>query len=173
MQFFLNLTANLFLEACAFLLQETSNWISPLKWHQLLVFRFVKVWPGMELDKSLTENYYLKYSDDWHGLWTGPVITIHQCVSLMSHDVTTRDWKLGPGNCDLALHIAPSPTIKLGPNYYESLWTGHKKEEAISIHPKHWYIKYIEYTLYLNFLRLEEMDGVSILNLELSDFWSG
>ena len=160
MQFFLNLTANLFLEACAFLLQETSNWISPLKWHQLLVFRFVKVWPGMELDKSLTENYYLKCSDDWHGLWTGPVITIHQCVSLMSHDVTTRDWKLGPGNCDLALHIAPSPTIKLGPNYHESLWTGHKKEEAISIHPKHWYIKYIEYTLYLNLLRLEEMDDI-------------
>ena len=68
--------------------------------------------------------------------WTGPVITIHQCVSLMSRNVTTWDWKLGPGNCDLALHIAPSPKIQLGPNYHESLWLGQIKEEAISIHPK-------------------------------------
>ena len=55
----------------------------------------------------------------------------------MSHDVTTWDWKLGPGNCDLAPYMAPSPTIKLGPNYRESLCTGHTKEEAISFHSNH------------------------------------
>ena len=82
--------------------------------------------------RIITSNVQ-KCSDDMDH---GPVITIHQCVSLMSRNVTTWDWKFCPGNCDLALHIAPSPKIKLGPNYHESLWLGQIKEEAISIHPK-------------------------------------
>ena len=112
----------LILEACVFLLQETSNKEKTLNE------------PAMEQDQSLTTT------DDWQLTWNGPVITIHECVSLMSHDVTTWDQKLSPGNCDLAPHIAPSPTIKLGPNYRESLCAGHTKEEAILIYSYHWYL---------------------------------
>ena len=118
----MNLTTNLLLEACMFLLQETSNKEKTLNE------------PAMEQDQSLTTT------DDWQLTWNGPVITIHECVSLMSHDVTTWDQKLSPGNCDLAPHIAPSPTIKLGPNYRESLCAGHTKEEAILIYSYHWYL---------------------------------
>ena len=128
----MNLTTNLLLEACMFLLQETSNKEKTLNE------------PAMEQDQSLTTT------DDWQLTWNGPVITIHKCVSLMSHDVTTWDQKLSPGNCDLAPHIAPSPTIKLGPNYRESLCAGHTKEEAILIYSYHWYRR-ITYCLFRSF----------------------
>ena len=129
---FMNLTTNLILEACVFLLQETSNKEKTLNES------------AMEQEQGLTTT------DDWQLTWNGPVITIHECVSLMSHDVTTWDQKLSPGNCDLAPHIAPSPTIKLGPNYRESLCAGHTKEEAISIYSYHWYRK-ITYCLFRSY----------------------